>query len=404
MLNYIRTTFFQSTVSVRRLSTESMYVVHSSYPLLADSVYRAGAEGIHVHIGKPPLTRRLHISRAALRANSVLRDRLSDEATIINTDPIIFEIALQYVEQNTFLGISRNPFDDLIGGSDMMLKLVKAWHLGQMLKLPQMQNKLIDTFSACYRQFLEVRMRMPLSQEAFNYLRVHTGYYTRCEKFLIDFHAGLACHGGAFRTEELEQLPRDIADELQRRYEDLTARRIVGDRIAHGDNYFKVSGADNTLRATLQVLPPSLPTRTSTVSSQPRPALDRSVSSMSTVLSAATITPPSTVAYRGHRPRLSLPANLGQPSNHDRAISRTITFEQSNRCTHQPHSRSTSMSVLPARAPFAADSPSQQRRRSQLEAEAESSDDDSVYDLFSPSFRPRNDSQQHSGNDSRKQL
>lgn len=70
-----------------------------------------------------------------------------------------------------------------------------------------MQNKLIDTFSACYRQFLETRMRMRLSPEPFDYLRDHLGYYTKCEKSLINFHAGLTRHGTDFKIREFEQLP-----------------------------------------------------------------------------------------------------------------------------------------------------------------------------------------------------
>lgn len=385
-----------------------MYVILSPYPYLADSMYRSGADGIHVHVGKPPLTRKVHVSKAAMRANSVLRDCLSDGATVTNTDPIIFEIALQYVEQSnlSLLGkmrsTSRNPFQDLLGCSDMMLKLVKAWHLGDMLDLKQMQNEVIDTFSGCYLDFLEDGVQIPLLQEPFDYLRIHMGNFSRCEKFLIEFHAGLARLGGGFRAEELEYLPRDVVTELERRYEYLTVWKRLGDRIAQGSTYFMVSDMDNTRRATLRVLPPpATPPWTPTASSQNRPDLDRSASSMSTMLSAAPITPPWRVARRGHRPYSSLPVNLGQPGDHDRAISRAIAFEEPFQRAHHPHNRSTSISVVPARRPSEPDSPGQQRKRSRLEAAAESSEDEGGIAL-SPNFRLRFDSQQRSWNGTEK--
>jgi hypothetical protein len=306
------------------------------------------ADGIDILVGKPPHARKIHVSHAALKATPALRRRISEGSTITNTDPIIFEIALQYIEQDGFFENMRpvavNPFRKLVGGSDMMLKLVKAWHLAHMLELPHVQNKLIDTSSTCYRHFLETHTRIPLSPEPFRYLRDHLGYYTNCEKFLIDFHAGIARNGADFNPAEIEQLLDDIARELRHRRADMLVRGILGDRIAQGDNSFKVSDSDNTLRVSLQILAPVASSSRSSPAARPtRPRLDRPVSSMSTVLSAANI---QSIKYtRGHRPQLSLPVVPGVPQALEDAMERALhpklrsAFQPASR----PHARSTSM-------------------------------------------------------------
>jgi hypothetical protein len=310
---------------------------------------------------------------------------------------MVLEIALQYIEQDGFFENMRpvavNPFRKLVGGSDMMLKLVEVWHLAHILELPHVQNKLIDTFSTCYRHFLETHTRMPLSPEPFRYLRDHLGYYTKCEKFLTDFHAGLAPNGADFKPAEIKQLPDDIARELRHRRADMLVRGVQGDRIAQGDNSFKVSDSDNTLRVSLQILPPvASSSRCSPAARPTRPRLDRSVSSMSTVLSAGNI---QLIDYtRGHRPQLSLLAVLGVPQALEDAMERALhpklrsAFQPASR----PHARSTSMLVLPEDTTLNDAGSTVQCGHSKSEPDADSSDDESVYDLFAPHLKLQNTS------------
>jgi hypothetical protein len=173
-------------------------------------------------------------------------------ATIINTGPLVFEIVLEYLEQNLFLAkmrpTARHPLQKLIGSSDMMLSLVNAWHFAEKLELPNLQNKLIDTFTACYRQFLEARIRMPLDPEPFKYLRTYIFNHTKCEKFLVDFYAGLSRYSGRFRPDELSNIPEEIALYLQRRRTEIAVQGLVGDRIAQGGHCFKIGRSENTTR------------------------------------------------------------------------------------------------------------------------------------------------------------
>jgi hypothetical protein len=262
MLNFIRITLLFLDDSHRRLSTGALYDNTSLYRKCTDSIYRIPADGINVQVGESPHAKTVNISRAALGATPALHRRLSEGARIINTDPKLFKIALQYIEQSQRpRPFASNPFDKLIVGSDVMLNLTKAWHLGYMLDSTQVQNRVIDTFSTCYRHFLKAGIRMSLSQEPFIHLRLHMGYHTRCERILFDFCAGLAYHGEAFRPEELERLPKDIAKELQHCVERMTLDSRLANFIPDRNAHYKVISADNTLPVTLHILPPRIPRR-----------------------------------------------------------------------------------------------------------------------------------------------
>lgn len=329
-----------------------------------------------------------------------MRTQISHGVTIVNTDSIIFEIALEYLNQMTFLGKlqlnTRSPFEKLIGSSDTMLKLAKAWHLGEMLDLPQMQNRLIVTFSAYYRRFLEIHMRMPLSREPFEHLRNNMGYHTRCEKFMIEFYAGLARHGDDFRKKDLAGMSEDLVKEIRYMRNNISAQRILGDRIAQGDTCFKVSKDDNTQRVPLRVL--SLPSPSGSLSATPvvkpvRPerGINHSLSSLTSFFSGTSTM--STVTLRGQQTLLSL--NVARHPN--RAVSWALEPALRSAPTttaHRPlpQSRTSSTSVHQERAPFMDSTANLRRRSAAVSTESDSTDDESVvYDLFSPDLRYRQD-------------
>ncbi|KAF1944316.1 hypothetical protein EJ02DRAFT_510234 [Clathrospora elynae] len=209
---------------------------------------------------------------------------------------------------------ARNPLEQLIGGCDMMVKLVKGWHLAEMLDLVQLQNKLIDTFRLLYLKFLNSRTHMPLDQESSVYLRNHLGTQTKVEKFLVDFYTGLTCYSN-IRVEVLESLPDDIALCLRHRRVQLAVRGSYDDLIAIGDDCFKVIKSDKTQHTLLHVMSPivfssstthaSLPSRRGVSSS----ALSPMCSPHSPPLSMPLASESSTDRSRGHRIRLSLPGS-----------------------------------------------------------------------------------------------
>lgn len=223
-------------------------VVRSTQYLHADRFLRARTEGIDVQIGRRPYAKTIHISQAFLEAVPILRRQLCAGAKILNVDPYVFKTVLQYLGQNIFLACMplgvRNPLGQLTSGIDPMLNLVKAYHLARMLDHLQLQNNLIDIFSIEYRHLLRDRVRMQPSPEAFHYLRNHVGTYSGCERFMIEFYAGLAARTETFTDEDLKELPHDIARQL--RWGCMHVLEGYGDRVLQGHECFRISGSHRT--------------------------------------------------------------------------------------------------------------------------------------------------------------
>jgi hypothetical protein len=247
----------------QRLSTGSVYVHLLSHREHAHSKYRIPKDGIYVQVGKAPKAQTVHISPAALGASRVLRERLSEGVRIINVDPIVFKVALRYIERSGFVARwwphTKDSFDELTSGDESILNLVKAWHLGYMLDLPRMQNKVIEAFRKYHNESLKSPSPVPLSQEPFNHLRSHIGWRTKCERLLFDFYASLAFHRKDYCSEELEQLPHDTARELLQRRARMAVDKKLANYIAKNNVEYQVAAGDNWLPATLQILPPRRP-------------------------------------------------------------------------------------------------------------------------------------------------
>jgi hypothetical protein len=130
MLDFFRTAFYPHHDASRRLSSGLMYVYKNFSQNFANKLSSIPADGMDILVGQPPHTLKIHVSHAALRAIPALHKRVSEGATITNTDAIIFKIILQYIEQDSFFENMRpvaiDPFRKIVGGSDMILKLVKA--------------------------------------------------------------------------------------------------------------------------------------------------------------------------------------------------------------------------------------------------------------------------------------
>jgi hypothetical protein len=355
-------------------------------------------DGIDIQAGKPSHARTYHVPPSVLKMTPALKG-LRSGVTLTNTDPLIFGIVLEYLELNPFLAnmrpSARHPLQKLIGGSDMMLRLVKAWHLAEMLELPNLQNKLIDMFTTAYRQFLKSHIRMPLDAEPFRYLRTYMFNHTRCEKFLVDFYAGLSRHSGTFRPDELANIPEDIAPYLELRRSEIAAQGLMGDRIAQGNLCFKVGRSDDTQKAilimTLSVVVPLLSPHAPSSNPPESNGRSRSVSSVSTFL--ARFSPASTTSGRGHRPRPSLPLFASMSRNPERSISQALEPVLQPNMAHPsrvPNTRSVSMPLMTTQAPFMPNAPNHRRRASHVGVEPDSSDDESGYDLFLPSLHARN--------------
>jgi hypothetical protein len=318
----------------------------------------------------------------------MLRRRLVQGSTIKNVDPVVLEVIIDYLNNTGIMAKfrARNPLERLIGGSDTMLKLAKAWHIADMLDLIALQNKLVDTYRAFYLKLLNTRTRMPLDREPFAYLINRAGAHTICENFLVDFYAGLARHGEELRPEELQALPEHVGLAIKHQRARLVVQGKLNDKIVLNHSCFKVNKVNEHKITKLHVIAPiSIPQNTDITSSPAR--CGWSTSSLTTLLSPSSSMSPSPPTSSnqptparglGHRVRMSLPGITSISGDPEVLVSRALApiLESALAQTNRPiHGRSHSMvTMLPSRAPFMDHVPVTTRRQREMDADSSSSE------------------------------
>ncbi|RMZ72495.1 hypothetical protein GMOD_00007489 [Pyrenophora seminiperda CCB06] len=346
----------------------------------------------------------------------VLRRTVVQGCYILNADPTVFAIILDYLEsqrvlqrlrRNTFQRSAQNPLERLAAGGDPMLKLAKAWHIADMLLLRPLQNKLVGMYRVIYLEHLKSRTQVRLEPELFEYLKDYMGMHTMIEKFIIDFHAGLVRLEGVFSAEALKPLPSDIATSLKRRRDHLVAMGPDADLIAKDSDEFIITGKEATQRHPLQVIKPSAlqPSSSSNddITAQPRRGSGFSFSSIASLFSSLRssslpsneLVVPSSPPRRVHRRGVSLPTNLASLSGRadamvSRALRPSLGSPQATVIRRPRVTRSTTMiTILPSRAPFMP-RPTL-RRRAMTMPDDDSSGSEVEYGLFPARLRPLHD-------------
>jgi len=282
-----------------------------------------------------------------------------------------------------------------------MHKLAKAWHIADMLQLPQLQNKLVATFRETYLHQLKYHIRIRVELEPFEYLKNHMGTHTSIEKFIIEFYAGLAQFGGDFSAEELEPLSCGLAASLKQRREQFVAQKSTRDLIANHIECFNMTGSEDRQRLPFQVVLPTVETLNSRDDAAQSRQRGFSISSIASFFSSSSNSPkppPSTDLTRStdlthytshgrcHRVRLSLPGITslnGQPEI--LAVGALLPVLQSTfGVAIRPRSRRSYsiMTLLPSRAPFMP--PSFRRRRAMTTPYDNSSDGEGEDGLLPP--------------------
>jgi len=363
------------------------------------------SHGVEVRVGRPPFVRTLTIPCSALRASPALQRTVVQGCHILNADPVVFVIILEYLDSRRILARLRigtqNPLAKLAIGSDMMHKLAKAWHIADMLQLPQLQNKLVATFREIYLHHLKSQIRIRVELESFEYLKNHLGTHTSIEKFIIEFYAGLAQFGGDFSAEELEPLPRGLAALLKQRREQFVAQKFTRDLIASRIECFNMTGSENTQRHPFQVVMPAvqaLSNRNDTAQSRRRGFSVSSITSFFSSSSNSPKLPPSTDLTRStdlihsnshkrdHHVRVSLPGITslnGQPEILAAGALMPVLQSTFGVAIRPRSKRSHSMmTLLPSCAPFMP--PPYRRRRAMTTPYEDSSDGEGEDGLFPP--------------------
>ncbi|KAF9694723.1 hypothetical protein EKO04_007246 [Ascochyta lentis] len=398
---------------------------------------------IDVQVGRSIDAQTIHIPHSVLRSCPALSTLLTPGCRISNADPVIFAIIIEHLECSSILGTFRfnvpGHLQELISGKGALLNFAKAWHVGNMLEMHGLQNKLLEIYRVHYLQCLKDHVHLPVDPEPFTYLRDNIGNHTMAERFLVDFHAGLMQTESRFEPKDLGLLPNDIVINMRDRWKELSGQvrkdsllsELRSDRIAAGSSNYKVSKDDATLHSAMQVqhlcirpgptqfvLTPSTHSQRRTASKLPVCSTPSSTDSYSTSrprmgerqpshhtsnteapthqtppasqtpVAKPIITNPFLEPSHHKRPRTpsrplsptEQPSTL-QPLAQDYRLSTgTINGFQS---PHQQESKTSPTSGLPKRAPFMPAIPARAPQPHEIE-ESEITDEESVYDLFAP--------------------
>ena len=364
-----------------------------------------------------------------------LKDRLKPGCRIVNTDPVVLAIVIEHLQTISVFGFmsigASGSLSNLASGEQSLLNFAKAWHVLDMLRMPELQNKLLKIYRKYYlkcvkrvRNRLQLSELKPLALEPFAYLRDNLGYHSKAEKFLIDFHAGLMRYQRRLRLSDFRLLTSDIRDLVTDRWLQLCGKArkdshqsdFNHDRIAAGDPCYKVTQNESIEHSVFQIqylyggsggrfgLNPPLPVS---------PQMKRRKSSQTTVSSASAGTRSSP---RGSadpvkdlsQPRLDDPFESSSPEqttgynsesvspsqvlfgqNTPQIASRSSLADRSGRPrlrNQASHRSSVSFaSDLPSHAPFMSGSPNRSSWWHVI-GHATATDAESVYDLFAPNL------------------
>ncbi|KAF1993205.1 hypothetical protein P154DRAFT_583028 [Amniculicola lignicola CBS 123094] len=190
------------------------------------------SKDLRVTVRRDHLEESLSISSRALKACPALKDELTDGSIILNFDPLVFRIIVEYLDNGRGL-------DRLIQGPQILLSFAKAWHIARVLELSEVLNRLIDIFRQEYIRLLHNELQIEADGEPFIELRNYIGLYTAAEKFLVDFHAGIWRREKDV-SERLERMPPDIGRHIEEQWKCLVDSDGAQDRILHVSDYFKL--------------------------------------------------------------------------------------------------------------------------------------------------------------------
>ncbi|KAF2631224.1 hypothetical protein BU25DRAFT_455543 [Macroventuria anomochaeta] len=231
--------------------------------------------GLTIQVGRSIDAQTVHVPQSVLDSCSILGGLLLPGCRIVNADPIVFAIIIEYLHMSSIMDLitfsTPGHLQELTINENPLLSLAKAWHVGDMLRMPDLQNRLFKVYRAYYMQCLEDRLRppldpepldsKPLDPEPFVYLRDNIGNHTKAEKFIVDFHAGLMQNQAVLKRNDFKLLPNDIAVKIRYRWFELSGRvrkdslhpELSNDRIAAKDSCYRVTKDDAIVQSDLQI-------------------------------------------------------------------------------------------------------------------------------------------------------
>src|SRR5690242_3003091 len=191
------------------------------------------ANGLHIQVGRSIDAQTIHIPKSVISSCPALQDLLAPGCRIVNADPAVFAIIIEHLQSISIFGLiscsAPGHLQELTLTDNPLLTFSKAWHIGDMLQMPDLQNAITKIYSNYYTKCLDNDLNLsappePISSQPFTYLRDNIGNHTKAEHFLVDFHAGLAKNHPKLKRSEHKLLPTDIARLIRDRWKQLRGR------------------------------------------------------------------------------------------------------------------------------------------------------------------------------------
>ena len=203
----------------------------------------------------------VHVPQSVLHLCPVLASRLSPGCRIYNVNPRAFCIIIAHLdlistfEQTQWLS-APGRLVELTGSNDLDI-FVRAWHLGGMLRLPNLQNDITKVFyNSCVAFLNGYSGPCPRIDPApFMYLRSLGGTDIKAALLLFDFYADLLQNPGS-PLGPVQDLPVFVQQGILNSGYQIRMRNGIthsGDRV--GVERYAVREDDNTNYGELQIQP-----------------------------------------------------------------------------------------------------------------------------------------------------
>lgn len=224
--------------------------------------------GLHIQVGRSLDAQTIHIPKSVIDSCPALKDFLVPGCRIVNADPAVFTIIIEHMQSIVSFGLisfsAPGHLHELTLSNVPLLNFAKAWHIGDMLRMPDLQNNIIKVYSTHYTKCLDDDLNLslppgPIDPQPFAYLRDNIGFHTKAERFLIDFYAGLVKDHPKLKRDDYKFLSTDIALLIKDRWKQLRGRRdstqatLSNDRIIARDRCFKANTNEMVIHSSLQV-------------------------------------------------------------------------------------------------------------------------------------------------------
>ncbi|KAJ4989107.1 hypothetical protein SVAN01_05369 [Stagonosporopsis vannaccii] len=178
------------------------------------------ANGFYIQIARSIDAQAVNIPKSVIKVCPALKDLLVPGCRIMNADPDVCAIVIEHLLSSSSCGPGSfeapGHLQELTLSDNPLLTFAKAWHIGDRLRMPDLQNAITKVYSTYYAECLNDSFSLttppgPIGPRIFAYLRDNIGNHTKAERFLIEVYASLAKNHAKLKRSEHRLIPTDIA-------------------------------------------------------------------------------------------------------------------------------------------------------------------------------------------------